>query len=71
MRVKLDPVNISLYFFSLKIYFRERVSLVGGAEGEGEKESRADSALNVEADTGLDPTTPRSRWSQNKSRMPH
>lgn len=32
----------------------------GGAEGRGERERRADSALRVEPNMGLDPVTPKS-----------
>jgi len=56
------------WYFILKIYlfyFREREQAcmqarAGGAEGEEEGESQADSALSAEPNMGLDATTLRS-----------
>ena len=46
------------FFLRFIIYFREgERALAGGAEGEGERESQADSALSVGPDVGLDLTT--------------
>ena len=53
-----------LYIFkSLLFLEREGESACaqgGGAEGEGERESQAESLLSVEPNMGLDPTTLRS-----------
>lgn len=48
----------SFVLFLRLSYFRERESKSGGREREGD--SRIDSALGVEPDTRLDPTTVRS-----------
>ena len=45
-------------------------SLWGGAEGEGERESQADSPLSMELKSGLDPKTLRS-GPELKSRVRH
>ena len=44
------------------------MSAGGGAEGEGERESQADSPLSMEPDMGLDLTTLKS-WPEPKSRV--
>ena len=44
------------------LFWRETVHVQeceGGIEGEGERESQADSPLGVDPDRGLDPTTQR------------
>lgn len=41
---------LSFYFIYLFIFFRE---WWGGAEGEGERESHADSELSLETNVGL------------------
>jgi len=46
-----------VFFLRFYLFERERERARGGAEGKGE----ADSALSEEPDTGLDPTTLRSR----------
>jgi len=40
-------------------YFREQACEGGGADGEGEANSQADSALGIEPDVGLEPTAPK------------
>lgn len=50
------------HLFIFKDFFiLERERAREGTEGEGERECQADSALSVELNSGLDPTTLRSR----------
>ena len=64
------------FFKDLFIYLREResthVCMVGGTEGEGERdrESQADSPQSMESDVGLDPSTQRLKL-EPKSRTSH
>ena len=58
---------IELQYFFFKTVYLE-VELGGGTEGEGEKESPADSMLSIEPDAGLDSTILRS-WPEPKSRV--
>jgi len=51
-------IIIEHFFKDFIYYFRERAG--GGEEGEGQRESQADSMLSGEPDTGLNLTTLRS-----------
>ena len=45
------------YFFKELIYLRDSEPTGGGAEGERERDSEAESTLSAESDAGLDPRT--------------
>ena len=53
-------MHILIFLNILYIYLGERVGEEAGAEGEGERESQADSLLSTEPDKRLNPMTLRS-----------